>query len=401
MKKLIINFLLMLPLCGALAQPFDWTAKLTIPDSTAFYKIPLPPEVLGKLNPQFTDLRIYDGQQKEVPYLLKKDQHKITKNVFHPYEITKVEHSENGSTIIVIHNSKRDKINNLCLRVNNFDTRKFAKLTGSNNQIDWYAIKDDYVFSSVQSSSEPSVIKVINFPHSKYEYYRLEILDWFTDPIHVLSAGYFDTHLKYGNYYQIDASITQVDSIELQQTWVKLQFPFVPNCEKIKVEIEGPSFYNRIARLCKRAKDKKGNVSYIDLIRFSLISNRELMVDVGNIRTEELYIVVENNDNPPLQIKGVTGYQLHNYLVAHLQTGENYHIEFGNDNVKPPVYDIGYFNSKIPENIPQLEMNSVQLTSLIKTEDKHVISTLWIWITIAGVALLVGGMTYKMIREMG
>ncbi len=191
MKKLVINLLLMFPLWGALAQPFDWSAQLKKPDSTAFYKIPLSPEVLGQLNTQFTDIRLYDEEKKEVPYLLKKDQHKVYKNVFHSYEITKIEHDKNGSTIMVIHNPSRSKINNLNLKVNNFDTRKFAKLTGSNNKLDWYTIKEDYVFSSVQSGAESSVIKVINFPYCEYEYYRLEIFDWFTDRIHVFRSWLF------------------------------------------------------------------------------------------------------------------------------------------------------------------------------------------------------------------
>ncbi len=67
-----------------------------------------------------------------------------------------------------------------------------------------------------------------------------------------LGAGYFDTQLEYGNYHKVNAAILQVDSNEVKQTWVKLQFPFIPNCEKIKVEIGGPYFYNRIARLCKK-----------------------------------------------------------------------------------------------------------------------------------------------------
>ncbi|MEP2508434.1 MAG: hypothetical protein ABJH72_03720, partial [Reichenbachiella sp.] len=53
------------------AQEFTYEASVTPVSEQGFYSIVLSPELLGKLKSDHSDLRIYDDDGQEQPYLLK------------------------------------------------------------------------------------------------------------------------------------------------------------------------------------------------------------------------------------------------------------------------------------------------------------------------------------------
>jgi len=69
------------------------------------------------------------------------------------------------------------------------------------------------------SDYETSVIKIIDFPASNYEYYEILIDDWKSNPINVLKAGFYNISVEKGKYSPVEEpQISQIDLKEEKQS---------------------------------------------------------------------------------------------------------------------------------------------------------------------------------------
>lgn len=59
---------------AAAGQSFAYRADLDAVPADSFYQILLPPAVTGRLQEDFADIRLYDQQEREVPYLLVREE---------------------------------------------------------------------------------------------------------------------------------------------------------------------------------------------------------------------------------------------------------------------------------------------------------------------------------------
>jgi hypothetical protein len=217
----------------------------------------------------------------------------------------------------------------------------------------------------------------------------------------VLKIGYFDTYQEQGKFKQIEVpTITRVDSAETKQTYLKVSFKNTPYFDKLTVKVEKPLYFYRDAKICLQHEDKKGRTYFEPIAYLKLNSNDELNFYSNDFSYKEFYIVIDNEDNPPLEHIEIVPYQLNRYLVTHLEKDNNYQLVFGDkSNSIKPNYDISFFKNKVGKDIPILQTNEiVPIKNELKTKTKA--STLWIWISISVVAILLGYMSYKMITEM-
>src|SRR4051812_39086617 len=212
MKRAALFILLCLTVLLSAAQSYQWRASIDSVPADGFYRIALNPSVSTHLHPGFYDLRILSGN-KEVPYILQKEEPAKRTVLFKEYEITSKELHAGAISYITLRNSAKNSIDNIQLVVRNSDVAKSIKLTGSDEQIEWFTIKDNYDFYSVFSTKETSEITILNFPLSNYEYYRLEINDKKSKPINIIKAGYYDYNSEKGKYTVLPPPlISQADS---------------------------------------------------------------------------------------------------------------------------------------------------------------------------------------------
>jgi hypothetical protein len=58
-------------------------------------------------------------------------------------------------------------------------------------------------------------------------------------------------------------------------------------------------------------------------------------------------VIVQNEDNPPLQLKTVNAWQQQQYLLAYLEPHESYSLTFGDTSLESPIYDLRYFKDSM------------------------------------------------------
>jgi hypothetical protein len=389
------------------AQNFSYQAKVDSTLETGFHTILVSPLIRAHVNVDFSDIRLFDDKNAEIPYLKRNETPISYKQLFKEYRIISNTFKKGCCTELIIENKNKRKINNISLLINNSDVQKKFKLSGSDDQKNWYVIKDNYLFHSIFSDTEIAEIKLMNFPLSDYAFFKIEIDDSASASLKINKAGYYDTEAEEGKYSEIPVfKLTHFVSKKDKKTYVRVLLNEQYYLDKLELKIEGPTYYLRNASISKRLGDPAvkwdDNSSYESIQTFELASNNPNIIDVSGLIADEFYIIIENDDNQPLHISSLQIFQLNSYLTAHLEKGKHYTLKFGDKNLSAPVYDLKYFENSIPETVPVLKTG--EIISMIKDEVK--VQKQWLsnkailWTVIGIVIVFMTILSLKMIREM-
>ena len=389
-------------------QEFDWQASVLGVNTDGFNRILLSPEIISKLKDDYSDIRLFDASNKEIPYIFESEQPIQYQDYFVEYKI--IEKTEQTDwpyyTRLVIHNPKKTEITNIQLIIRNSDVSKSLKLSGSDDNKSWYSIKDGYRFHSMYSDESTSVIKIIDFPVSNYEYYEVLIDDWKNNPINIVKAGYFNTSVEKGKYSSTAKSeISQLELKKERQSLVKIVFPEKTRINKITFNIQGPDFYYREAEIQVRDsllnKRKQYELNFHTLLSVVISSNSTNTWYFDELYTDVIYLRINNFDDEPIIIQSVEAEQLNHYLVSKLEKSKNYTLKFGNRDLSVANYDLKYFKEKIPKTIPLLKTVDIKwLKADIVKKDGFVMDKRFIWAAIILVAIFLVYMIAKMLKDM-
>ncbi len=390
------------------AQEFAWRASVTGINSDGFSRILLSPEIISKLKNDFEDIRMYDSENKEIPYIFESERPIEYNDYFVEYKI--IEKTEQTQwpyyTRLVIHNPKKNDISNIQLVIRNSDVSKSLKLSGSDDNKSWYSIKDGYRFHSMYSDETTSVIKIIDFPVSNYEYYEVLIDDWKNNPINIVKAGYFNTSVEKGKYTNtVEPEISQLELKKEKQSLVKIVFPEKTRLNKITFKVEGPDFYYREAELQIRDsslnKRKQYEFNFQTISSIVISSNNLNTWYFDNLNTDVIYLRINNFDDAPIKIQSVEAEQLNHYLVCKLEKSKKYTLKFGNQNLETANYDLKYFKDKIPKTIPIIKTSDIKSLSISdKAQNGFVLDKRFIWAAIILVAVFLVYMITRMLKDM-
>ncbi|GGK61867.1 DUF3999 family protein [Rufibacter glacialis] len=394
---------------SAAGQEFAWQAQLAPVTQQGFHRILLPPQVTGRLQPGLEDIRVMGPNGQPVPYVLRAEVPVQYRTLFKPYQILRYTRRPGGVSELLVHNPQKRSINNISLRIGNAEVRKPVSLSGSDDQQDWYVLKEQDVLYAIKNTRSTAEVKLLDFPLSNYRYFRLQLQDSLSAPLNILQAGYYDTYSEAGKYATIPIkAITRRDSAENHTTYLRLKFgqPVYP--EQVALFISAPGLYHRPGQVIvgeqkrperRRRKRRQARLEETS-VPLLLSSNAPAVLDLPRQRVEELVIQIENGDNPPLSIDSVRVRQLNRYLVAALERGQAYTLRFGNEKAKAPEYDLQFFQDSIPAHAPVLQVQHLQSVSAPKTQKQTQSSKILVWAAIALLAIGLGFMTVRLLRDM-
>ena len=406
-KLLCLTTAFLLITVASLAQSFRFQATVDSVQQSGFHRILLPPDVVGHLNETLTDLRLYDSQQHEVPYRLLRQQPAQTTS-FIDYEVISKKSIPNVSTRLIVRNRSKSRITSLGLVVKNTNVDKKAQLSGSSDAQNWYAL-DDYIWlSPTQNHVTTKEIKQIDFPLSDYEYYRLVINDSLSTPLNILQVGHYTQLASAGTYSTIsNLKFSQRDSSD-KKTYVHLTSFDEVRFDKLILSVRATTPFRRQAEIgqFRTRKRKRGRIDrWFEVVRSidlssSLDSN---VVYLPSLKTKDLYVVIANNDNPPLVINNVRAYQLTTYLLANLTANQPYQLHFSANDVAAPDYDPTPFQAVLSLNSPIINVGVIHPVS--PDSEQHIPSFFTdsriIWPALGVVLFVLGLLSYRMLREMG
>ena len=357
MYKSLIFCLLLTSASAAIAQESDWKweAPLEAARRSGYQDVPLGPEVICRLNPEYGNLRLIDSAGEEVPYLFFSEGQVNQEVSLKWYPRFREDYWRRWYSRSTFQNPRADAIDRLVLKIRNADVRQTFWLSGSDDMDRWHIVKEDFAYDSDYDPASTYNLITIEFPPVDYKYYKVEIRHRWHEPIQIMGAGYYSVTEKDGNYQQVPRpGIVQRE--ESTKSIVDIHFNAPYYLDRVFFEVDGPEMYHREAVL----KRKTSHGGYQTLESFVLDSRSLHLLEFDALRTEAFRLEIENRDDKPLRIAGVQAFQLRKYLTAKLERGNQYALRIGPEGLCSPVYDLTYFGSDLPERRSSVKLQPIK-----------------------------------------
>jgi hypothetical protein len=377
------------------AQHFKYKAQLPFIDTSSFYKIQIPPVIAGKSQPALDDVRIVDKKNKENPYVVKTSSAVFTEKDFEELKIISKSKGADNQTHIVIENANKKRLHDLLLFIKNTQVQQAVIVSGGEDTATWYIIKEDLLFERfANNNSSASFVQSISLPSVDYRYLKITIAGKGVLPVNITRAGISSEKSFSGKFVQLPTPIiTTIDSSN-KRSYIHLKFDETYQVDKLELEIGAPKFYNRQLDIYS---DRKLT---FPPHQFTAASNIPASFPL-QIKAKELLLVIENNDNPPLQVTAVKAWQLDKYLLTYLSKGESYTLLFSDSTALAPAYDLRFFMDSIPAILPVIvpaKAETIAAVFVKKQEEPG--KPVFLWIVIFAVLCLLLFACYKLVRQL-
>lgn len=379
------------------AQEFQVKAALEKVSIQGFYKIPVRPDLTAHVKTDLSDLRITDHQHKQVPFIIRHSFPIISSSSFIEFPIIKTTTDSVATTLEVA--CPIDKGNDhISLVIANHAVERSITISGSNDRQQWFIIEDHILLSSSGQDERGSFVQSVQFPFSKYSYYKLVINNAHTDPLNIIKTGIYTSQTETGTQLftaNPPLNFVQKDSSN-GTSYITLNQKEAYHLERIVLQIDGAKYYKRVAHLYQLADKRMKN----HIATFEIASNRLPAVSFGTIKAKNLLIEIENKDNPPLVVTAIRTEQSKRDLVAYLENGESYFIMAGNERIQAPQYDLMQFRDSIPAQLAILSYKDIQPAGVTVRNRILPDTRYWLWPAILIVISALGFLTYKLLADM-
>ena len=383
MKK---NKCVLLFLAGISALPlFAHNASIEIEGGNRYKSVRLTPQIYNAAHSRLIDLLIKDPNGETVPYfinsslretnasretwlLMLTDSYTKDNYFYFDYKLAAERNSDTIATSIEF-------------STGNTGFAKSVDLMGSHDGINWDFVQSDTLYA-VEGKSNLAV----NFRQpQKFTHYRLKLAN-------NLEQIFFDSvNLVYSTEKNEETwfieSLAPVFTVESGDKKTKIIMEGLKNLRLCDMEIETDSMFIRNVSAPGRIKKELYHLS----INNELYNNTSLPLDRYISGDETYAVVIDDADDRPISIKGLTVRYYADDLVFEGRAGETYTLEFGAEPVKAaPVYDIGRYRNEILKGpIDRLSVGPIQYTGTVP-ERKIFFTKVTFNIVVILVSLLLG-----------
>ncbi|MEX6690540.1 hypothetical protein QTN47_23710 [Danxiaibacter flavus] len=376
------------------AQHFKYEASVQKIDSSGFYAINITPELSSHIKNDFSDIRIMDDHNTQVPFLIRNTfaQQPHVSGV--PMPIVQNRTTDSGRSEIIIQNRTGTLLNEMTLQIKNADVQRYATLRGSNDEKQWFTILENINFKKDNAGKEDFYLQDLSFPANQYAYFKLIINNGKEAPLQILSAT---TQIlekatpTTGAYIATpQLSFVQKDSSD-KNTYITVTNENFYHIEKVALAVEAPKFFKR--------KITISNVNSTEY--FELSSNIDNSFVIPAFNTKKFIIKIENEDNPPLVIKSLHTYQSAKELIAYLDAKKSYSLFMGDPVLQSPSYELQSFKDSIPAQIKRLAIGEIKSVQQPKSDVKNSVflNKGVLWVTLAIVLAILLFFTLKLTKQ--
>ncbi|MEO8415800.1 MAG: hypothetical protein ABI472_19210 [Ginsengibacter sp.] len=375
---------------------YKYKAPLESVVATKFYKILLPPQVVAKCKDGLEDIRVFDEDGKQVPYILQEDLPAFKTENFTEFPVIKFTREKDKQTHIILKNTSGHAIDNLLLFIKNMVASRAFSITGSDDSIHWFIIKENIYLENTFSNDRDNTINALSFPKSNYTYFQIIILGENVIPFNIIKAGIYKEDILYGKYTELPGSVViQKDSLD-KKSYAQLRFNDFYRINKLHIHVQGPKYFKRSFSI------RQINTSNNNFVKDGYLVSDSANSFIINSKTNQLQLVINNEDNAPLTIKAADAYQLNISVLTYLQANKEYYLYFGDSTAQSPKYDLGFFKDSVEKNPVELSVKTIETNNALHEKNKTPgsgIGKRTLWIIITGILLILSFFTFKMMRE--
>jgi hypothetical protein len=405
MMKYLFAVMLLCGPCLVSAQRFSGEAPLPAAASNGYYHIAIEPGLSKYLTADFANLRITDADGTEVPYVMDAAR-EYRFSEFEEYHIEEKVQVEKCCTRLVFSNPNGQSMSHIHLKVRNADVYKKVMIQGSDDKKTWYGVKDWFTMNRFANPSSTTEFRIVDFPLVDYQHLRMTISDSVTAPLNIESVGFYRDSVAVQKYNLItDAVVAIKEHPRQKETRVIIKMDTLQWIDQLKIRPTGPPLFQRKATVYNvtYAKNKKGRlVRYQDyLVEGMLTNDSTIAIPLDDVHAQELLIIVENGDSPALRFETIEVEQLARDVIAYLEKDKKYFVKIGSRETQQPVYDLALLRDRIKGALPVIRPGPVKIQKAPTAQDTRTFfSSAYMWAAIAGIIILLGFLSVKMIREL-
>jgi hypothetical protein len=389
-------------ICFSQANDFHFRRKISKADSAGWYSLALPNYIFKNLNKDFSDLRVYQLNDKdtiEAPYILRIHQQEVTEEVFHPAAFNQVK--KDGKQFFTFELPKGAQVNFIDMSFSETNFDGFATIEGSDDQKEWFEIEKQQRIISIANQNIDFYSGDIHFSTQRFHYLRVRI-----DVNKTLTLR--EATLKKESIIPAQESKTDLSwradiDKKSKQTIIKIDLKNYQPVTRLVVDAsEKVDYYRpfRLEQLSDSSNTPKGWQYFYSTVAegyiTSLDSNR---FTFGYTLGKKMRVVIEDGDNTPLNIKAVSMFSPKAELIIRMNTGDHY-LYYGSKRANSPNYDVVNFKNKIPSATPLVSLEDQE--KLIEEEapaSALIQNKIWLWVLMAAVIVVLGFFTMRMMKE--
>ncbi|MES2618053.1 MAG: hypothetical protein V4613_09240 [Bacteroidota bacterium] len=386
-------------------------AKVQPVTSTGFHRIQLSSEYTGLANQSLGNIRLFDQKNKEVPFIIRKETDFEWNKLFIPFakEAYSITVDKGKQTTVLIHNSTNEIFNQLMLQIKETELNKHYVLSGSDDNAHWYGITESKLFGDVFNSGSKKYFKTVDFRAVAYKYYRIVISDTISEPYNIVQVGSLQMRKIPGAVNQQVRTIAGQSTMqypEKKQTVLTTNFLSNVAIHRICLKVASPAMFRRqaIIRVKTNVEEAKGKKQEQEIIEYSIVINSDDSLDFEfpEVFAGSIELVINNEDNAPLEIKQIEFFQYATYLVASLEPNKQYALMYGLGDMRMPEYDLRYFTDKIDKVLPLAYLGPVEIQKHPQElSENHFWQSGWfMWVCIGVVGLVVVFITISLLKDM-
>lgn len=336
----------------------------------SLYQVHLSGEILSRCESRCKDIRLTGPDNAEIPYVILQDMQRKKRVKSYNLEVINYEKTPQSSNITLRAPAQNEPVSTLKLDIADRDFERNIYLYGSNDQRNWVLLKEDRIYDF---SSKVHLRKTdIKFVPTDYSYYQIHITrDKSADRGENINLQYKDlrfrviggendkslrinrftcqTNSKQGSELIYDeeefTEFVRYENIEgITEIVMKPNLP----ASRIHFDVSNPLYYRVIDIYGSDSGDDDSFklLKTDSLYRFMLSGYRETKdyVSLGTEHTKYIKFVIKNEDNPPLEVKGIRFQwpQKNLYFIA-IHQEQPYILYFGNLELDGVVYDLARF----------------------------------------------------------
>jgi hypothetical protein len=240
-----------------------------------------------------------------------------------------------------------------------------------------------------------SYLQSISLSASNYHYLKLLVNDKNKSPVKFLQAGIYTEQSVAGLYFPVPhTKFSKRDTNKVTYITIQLSDNYLVN--RLDLNISGPKYYKRDISVYQI--DRQGK----QLITTTELNSGKKGALLITAKTNKLELQIDNSDNLPLDIEGVTVSQADQFITAYLEFGQTYKILTGDAHAVAPAYDLKFFVDSIHNHIPEVTHGQITKNTAFEIHGVKAPGrdyTIAIWIAIIVALTLLTLLTSKMIKE--
>lgn len=334
---------------------FAKTANINITGENKYKSLRLTPEIYNNANSDLSDILIKDNNGLQVPYFINSgnvetnDANKsYNMSLLNSYVKDDLFYFDYGLTMQMQSDIISSKIE---FYTNSTNFAKNVSIFGSYDNINWEFIKDDNIYN-VDNNSK--VYIAFDNP-IKYTFYRLQLSNN-QEQIELEGATLSHNEEILSENYFIE-SIAPDFKVSEENKITTIEVKGLKNLCLGDVTIITDSTFKRNANIYSVASKEIFNLNFND----TLYNDTTIQLNKHVLKDESLLIDINNNDDKPIDVKGVSVKYYADEIIFEASKDKTYTLHFGADETKiAPIYDlVNYKNKILDTTIDNVTMNVV------------------------------------------